>query len=51
MRPHPAVQGVAGEPFPTAYTEQYKNLAAVTKKNLAITTGSFFASRPGGSVR
>ena len=35
---HPAVQAVSGTPFPTAYTEQYKNLAAVTRKNLAITT-------------
>ena len=35
---HPAVQAVAGKPFPTAYTERYKNLAAVNKRNLAITT-------------
>src|SRR5215217_2832517 len=35
---HPAVRAVAGKPFPTAYTERYKNLAAVNKKNLAITT-------------
>ena len=34
---HPAVQAVAGKPFPTAYTERYKRLAAVTRRNLAIT--------------
>jgi 5-(hydroxymethyl)furfural/furfural oxidase len=36
---HPALKAVAGEPFPTSYTERYKRLAAVTRRNLAITTG------------
>ena len=35
---HPALKTVAGEPFPTAYTEQYKQLGAVNRKNAAITT-------------
>jgi 5-(hydroxymethyl)furfural/furfural oxidase len=36
---HPALKAVAGEPFPTSYTERYKRLAAVNRRNLAITTG------------
>jgi 5-(hydroxymethyl)furfural/furfural oxidase len=36
---HPAVKAVSGAPFPTSYTERYKRLAAVTRRNLAITTG------------
>jgi 5-(hydroxymethyl)furfural/furfural oxidase len=35
---HPAVRTVAGKPFPTAYTERYKRLAAVTGRNKAVTT-------------
>jgi 5-(hydroxymethyl)furfural/furfural oxidase len=35
---HPAVQETASKPFPTAYTERYKRLAAVNNKNLAVTT-------------
>jgi 5-(hydroxymethyl)furfural/furfural oxidase len=35
---HPDVRAVAGKPFPTAYTERYKQLAAVNGKNKAITT-------------
>lgn len=35
---HHAVRAVAGAPFPTAYTERYKRLAAVTERNRAITT-------------
>ncbi len=35
---HPALKAVAGEPFPTSYTERYKRLAAVTRRNEAITT-------------
>lgn len=34
---HPAVKHVAGTPFPTAYTERYKRLAAVNARNDAIT--------------
>jgi 5-(hydroxymethyl)furfural/furfural oxidase len=40
---HPAVQEVAGAPFPTSYTERYKRLAAVTRGNLAITSALGFA--------
>jgi 5-(hydroxymethyl)furfural/furfural oxidase len=35
---HPAVQAVAGSPFPTSYTERYKRLAAVTRQNRVLTT-------------
>ncbi|HYP61802.1 MAG TPA: GMC oxidoreductase, partial [Thermomicrobiales bacterium] len=35
---HPALKAVADEPFPTSYTERYKRLAAVTRRNEAITT-------------
>jgi 5-(hydroxymethyl)furfural/furfural oxidase len=35
---HDAVRAVAREPFPTAYTERYKRLAAVNTRNLAVTT-------------
>ncbi|MCC6790862.1 MAG: GMC family oxidoreductase N-terminal domain-containing protein, partial [Thermomicrobiales bacterium] len=35
---HHAVRAVAGKPFPTAYTERYKRLAAVNGRNLAVTT-------------
>lgn len=34
---HPAVRAVAGPPFPTAYTERYKQLAAVTRRNRIVT--------------
>ena len=35
---HPSMKAVAGEPFPTSYTERYKRLAAVNRGNRAITT-------------
>jgi 5-(hydroxymethyl)furfural/furfural oxidase len=35
---HAAVRNVAGRPFPTAYTERYKRLAAVNRRNAGITT-------------
>lgn len=35
---HPAMRATASKPFPTAYTERYKRLAAVTNRNLALTT-------------
>jgi 5-(hydroxymethyl)furfural/furfural oxidase len=35
---HPAVKAVAGDPFPTSYTERYKRLAAVTRRNELITS-------------
>ena len=35
---HPAVREVAGEPFPTSYTERYRRLAAVTRGNAAMTS-------------
>jgi len=35
---HPALKAIADEPFPTSYTERYKRLAAVTRRNEAITT-------------
>ena len=35
---HPALKALAGEPFPTSYTERYKRLAAVNRRNQAITT-------------
>ena len=35
---HPALKAVADEPFPTSYTERYKRLAAVNRRNEAITT-------------
>jgi 5-(hydroxymethyl)furfural/furfural oxidase len=36
---HSSIRAVSGAPFPTSYTERYKRLAAVNRKNLAITTG------------
>jgi 5-(hydroxymethyl)furfural/furfural oxidase len=36
---HRSIRAVSGAPFPTSYTERYKRLAAVNRKNLAITTG------------
>jgi 5-(hydroxymethyl)furfural/furfural oxidase len=35
---HPALREVAGRPFPTSYTERYKRLAAITRRNRAVTT-------------
>ena len=35
---HPAVKQVAGSPFPTSYTERYKSLGAVTRRNQVITS-------------
>jgi len=35
---HPAVESASGKPFPTAYTERYKQLAAVNSRNKATTT-------------
>lgn len=34
---HDAVRSVAGRPFPTAYTERYKRLAAVNRRNRIVT--------------
>jgi 5-(hydroxymethyl)furfural/furfural oxidase len=45
---HPALKAVSGEPFPTSYTERYKRLAAVSRRNLAITRALGLAlDRPG----
>ncbi len=35
---HPAMKSASGRPFPTAYTERYKQLAAVNSRNNATTT-------------
>jgi 5-(hydroxymethyl)furfural/furfural oxidase len=35
---HPAIKAVAGDPFPTSYTERYKRLAAVNRRNELITS-------------
>jgi 5-(hydroxymethyl)furfural/furfural oxidase len=35
---HPSIKVVAGNPFPTSYTERYKRLAAVNRRNELITS-------------
>jgi 5-(hydroxymethyl)furfural/furfural oxidase len=35
---HPAIHKVAGKPFPTSYTERYKRLGTVNRRNAMVTS-------------
>lgn len=48
---HDSVRVVAGTPFPTSYTERYKQLGAVGRKNEAVTTALGKALDGPASVR